>query len=228
MALLNVADVVQSVATLMDDPGQTEIDLDYCLPFINLRWSNIIVNLVMLGLQYSEEMMVVAIPAGTVSLTNLMLPGQPLASLMQPKSIEWKMVGADDTTYVDAKQVDELDDYPLGNQGIQEYSWQGGTILVVPSAVDVTARIRFKAMSTNLVDPTDNMIRGIPDIIGYRVAQILYSIRGNAALAAVMKTEGDQALDDFCAMSVMNSQGTVTTVPPTHRRSRYGSAFFIR
>ena len=218
MALLNVGDVVASVAALLDDPGQDDIDIDYVIPFLNLRWSNLIVNLAMLGLQYAEEVAIFQIPAGTVSLTKYMLAGQPLASLMEPVSIDWKPVGDDDTEYDPADAVREVDDFPQGIPGIEEYSFQGGTIVLSPSSIDVTARVRFKAMSTNLVDPTDNMIRGVGDIIAYRVAELICAIRGNQALKVDMRTYGDTALDDFISMSVMRDQANLYTIPPTHRR----------
>lgn len=224
MPLLNVGDVVSGVAALLDDPSQTEIDKDYVIPFINLRWSNLIVNLAMLGLQYSEEMVVTDIPANTVSLSSLMLAGGVLQSLMEPIGIEWKLVGADDTTYAPAAQKLELDDFPQGTVGIQQYSWQGGTILTVPSAQPVTARIKFNAMSTTLVDPTDGMIRGVGDILAYRVAEVIYPIRGNAPMGAQCKAWGDAALDDFIAMSVMRSQTIAQSIPSTHRRNGNGRA----
>jgi hypothetical protein len=226
MALLSVGDVVQGVATLMDDPSQSEIDQDYVIPFLNLRWANLIVNLAMLGLQYSEEVVVVTIPAGTVSLTNLMLPGGALASLMQPISIDWKLVGSDDITYDDADRVTELDDFPGGTIGIPQFSWQGGTILVVPSQQDVVARIRFNAMSTTLVDPNDGMIRGVGDILSFRTAELICAIRGNP-LKVDMKTYGDDALNDFIAMNIMGSQSIVTTIPSTHRRNGNGRQYFF-
>lgn len=226
MALLNVGDVVQGVATLLDDPSQSEFDKDYVVPFLNLRWANLIVNLAALGLQYSEEMVIVEIPPGTVSLTNMMLPGGVLASLMEPIGIDWKLVGSDDTTYTPANAVSELDDYEQGSIGILEYSWQGGTILTVPSAQPITARIRFNAMSTTLVDPTDNMIRGVGDIIAFRTAELIYAVRGNP-LKVDMKTYGDTALDDFISMSVMRSQTIATEVPATHRRFGNGRARYV-
>ena len=217
MALLNVGDVVQGVATLLDDPGQTDIDADYVIPFLNLRWANLIVNLVMLGLQYSDEVAVFDIPANTLSLTNYMLAGQPLASMMQPQSIDWKPVGAPDMQYTPADSKRVVDDFPDGTQGIQQYAFSGGTVFVSPSDIPVTARVRFKAMSTTLVDPEENMIRGVGDIIAFRTAELIYSIRGNQALKVDMKTYGDTALDDFISMGVLRSQSTFYEIPPTHR-----------
>jgi hypothetical protein len=227
MALLNVGDVVQSVATLMDDPSQSAFDKDYVIPFLNLRWANLIVNLAMLGLQYSEEMAVVTVPAGTVSLTNMMLSGGVLASLMSPIGIDWKLVGSDDSTYAHSNAVTELEDLAQGTVGLLQYSWQGGTILTTPSAQDVVMRIRFNAMSTTLVDPTDNMIRGVGDIISFRTAELIYGIRGNAVQKVDMKNFGDDALNDFIALSIMTSQAIRTSIPSTHRRNGNGGNRFV-
>jgi hypothetical protein len=219
MALLNVGDVVASVAALLDDPGQTNIDQDYVIPFINLRWANLIVNLSMLGLQYSEETAIINLPAGATNLTQYMASGQPLASLMMPLGIDWKLQGDPDTEYEPADSVRELDDLPPDSTGIPQYAWQGGTVLISTSSVPVTIRIRFNAMSTTLVDPTDTMIRGVGDIIAYRAAELLAAVRGMPALKADMRLYGDTALDDFITAGVLRSQSQFYQIPPTHRRN---------
>lgn len=227
MALLDVADVVTSVAALLDDPSGSEIDVDYVLPFLNLRWSNLVTNLVMLGLQYSEEVVILTIQPGTVTLSDAMQSGAPLASLMKPKSIDWKPVGTADTLYTPAAQKNELSDVDPSSTGVLEYSFQGGTIQVTPSAVAVVARIRFLAMSTSLVDPSDGMIRGVGDIIAYRTAEMIAAVRGGAtALKQACKEWGDTALDDFLAMSTMAQQATYTRI--SGRRSAPGSFFVAR
>lgn len=220
MALLDVADVTQGVATLMDDPSQSEIDQDYVLPFLNLRWANLIVNLAMLGLQYAEEQAILSIPAGTTSLTNFMTAGQPLASLMSPVDMQWKLKGAPDEQYDDVDPVRELDDLPP-SPTIQQYAFKGGSIFITPSSVDTVLRVNYKAMSTRLVDPTDDMIRGVGDIIAFRTAELMLAVRGNP-LKVDMKTYGDDALEDFCAMSVLRDQSNFNVIPPTHPRTYRG------
>lgn len=225
MALMDVADVVQMVATLLDDPGQTTFDADYVVPFINVRWNNMAVNLAMLGLQYSEQVVVFDLPANTLTLAAYMATGQPLASMMQPKSLEWKLVGAPDTEYQPIGSVNELDDVPPGSEGIDEYSWQGGTCQLNPSSVAVTLRVRFMAMSTTLVDPTDQMVRGVGDVLSYRVAELIYSILGNDKLSAKMQQLGSDALEDFNTLSTMRLQSQPIYFPPVHRRR---GRFFAR
>jgi hypothetical protein len=225
MALLDVADVVQAVATLMDDPGQTSIDIDYVLPFLNLKFNDVSMKLAMLGLQYGEEEACFTIPAGTENLSNFMLQGQPLASLMVPISIDWKEVGEADEEYTPVDSVRELDDLPTAaggsaTTGIAEYSWQGGTILITPPGSDVTGRVRFKSLSATEVDAVDNLIRGAGNVIAYFTTALIYAIRGNP-LKVDMKAQGDEALDDFLAMSNMRDQTTFYQIQPTHKR-RYG------
>lgn len=221
MALLITADIVQAVATLLDDPGQTNVDADYILPFMNLRKNNLIVNLAMLGLQYGEATAIFTLPAGTSDLSSFMISGQPLQSLMEPKTVEWKQVGEPDDQYEPVDCVNELDDEPQGgNAGIDEYAWQGGTLTVTPSTVDVVLRVKYYSFSIDLADPDDQTIRGVGDVLAYRAAELIWPIRGNAALGVKMQQEGDQALDDFLAMSTMKMQSQVYRLPATHQRGR--------
>jgi hypothetical protein len=220
MALLNAGDVVQSTATLLDDPSQSTFDMDYIVPFLNLNWDSLVVTLAMLGLQYTEEEAIVQINAGTTSLSSLLISGGPLAALMEPKRMDWKLVGDDDTMYTPVEMVEELDDYPQGTIGVEEFSWKGGNLFLTPSAQPVVLRIRYTAMSVTLVDPTDNMIRGAGHILAFYTAGLIWDIRGNARLATSMTTRGDNALEDFCAMSTMRSQTKLTTIPAAHRRQQ--------
>jgi hypothetical protein len=156
-----------------------------------------------------------------MTLSSFMLPGGPLESLMQPipgEAVEWKLPGQDDTYFDAADRMDELDDFPPGTQGVLQFAWEGGTIRVTPSSVPVILRVRFNALSTNLVDPSDGMVRGIEDIVAFFTAEIIWSIRGNPQMQANCKQWGADALDDFLAMSVMNTQGTFDRVPAVHRR----------
>ncbi len=221
MPCIVTGEVIQDVATLLDDPGQTSIDADYVLPFMNLRYKDIVRNMAMLGLQYTEEQAIFTVPAGTQTLSSFMLPGGPLESLMQPipgDALDWKLPGQDDTNYDSADRVAELDDQPQGTQGLLQFSWQGGTIYVTPSSVDTVARVRFNSLSTSFVDPADGMVRGIEDIVAFYTAEIIFAIRGNPTMQANCKAWGEDAIDSFLAMSVMNTQGDFKRVPAVHPR----------
>lgn len=216
--LWNVDQVVRGIAACMDDPAMTEFDKDYLLPFINLHWQDLSNELSMLGLTYQEFRVEVPYAAGSTNLDDAMQDSGPLGSLMLPKRVEWKLAGAPDTTYVEARNVDELDDYDSGLVGIPEVWWAGGSIQTPASSVDLTLRVTFLAMSTNLVDPNDSMVRGASNVISYKVAGFIYSIRGNDPLAAKMEQRGDDAQDTFERMAVMRDQATLRRCPPMHPR----------
>ncbi len=100
MALLNVGDVVQQVATLMDDPAQTVYSEDYVVPMLNARWSDLTIGLVALGLQFQEVSAELSgVPAQTSILTSYTAAGQPLAAMMSPIAVEWKQAGASAVEY---------------------------------------------------------------------------------------------------------------------------------
>lgn len=50
---------------------------------------------------------------------------------------------------------------------------------LINPAAGTALRVNYKAMSTTLVDPTDEMISGVGDIIAFRTAELIYTIRGN-------------------------------------------------
>jgi hypothetical protein len=215
--LWNVDDVVRRTAVLMDDPAMTEFDKDYTIPFLNQRWDDISTELSMLGLDYQEVTAIIAdLPPNTTDLSAYMQDNQPLMSMMLPRRIQWKPIGTDDTEYQDAVMVEDLDDFPPGVIGIPQWAWTGGNVLLVPSSVDVTLRVRFDAMSATLVDPEDQTIRGVTNILAYKTAELIYSIRGNDALSKKMADLGLESLDNFERAAVMRDQAKLRRVPPMH------------
>lgn len=217
--LWNVDEVCRRTATLMDDPAMTEFDKDYLIPFLNINWEDLANKLSMVGLDYQEVRVVIAgFQSGTANFDDFMGDGQPLAALMLPKRVEWKPAGDPDTSYEVLRDVDDLDDVPDGTIGMIEWHWGGGSLQVTPSSADVDVRVTFLAMSTNLVDPNDNMVRGCTNVIAYATASLIYTIRGNDPLALKMENRSEDALETFERAAVMRDQAKSSRMPPQHPR----------
>jgi len=217
--LWNVDVVCRRSAALLDDPAMTEFSRDYLIPFINIKWEDLSNELSMIGLDYQEARVVIpAFPAGATDFSDYMDDGQPLESLMLPKNVEWKPAGDSDTEYAPLRDVEMLDDVPDGTIGMTEWKWAGGMLQITPSSAAVDVRVTFLAMSTNLVDPNDKMVRGCTNVIAYAVAGLVYKIRGNDPLALEMRNSGSDALETFERAAVMRDQAKVNRMPPQHPR----------
>lgn len=223
--LVDLDDIAKRTAALLDDPSQSDFDRDYLLPFINQRWDSLNVTLMMLGLKYTEQIVVLnpnnaGLPANTTNLSVYQAAGQALASLMLPKKVEWKLVGDPDTAYKEAAKMDVMPDLDPTTQGISAWVWRNSTLYISPSSIAIVVRVTFEAMSTTLVDPTDNVYRGTMHIIALRVAELVWFIRGNKDMSIKMQQDAQAAEDDFEVLCVMSNQKIVRRFGRMSRRNR--------
>ncbi len=89
-----VSDIVSRVAALLDDGEQTYCTDDWVLGFAQNEYEVLFNKLRLCGTEFDD--VVIELPnvaAGTPDLSAFMASGQPLATLVQPRMIEWKPAG---------------------------------------------------------------------------------------------------------------------------------------
>lgn len=204
--LANIQDVVKRTAALLDDPGQTEFDTDYLSPYINQIADAMDVDLEVLGLQYQEQIAIIPLSTPTSDLSPFMADGQPLAAMKLPNGVDWKLSSQPDTAYVPSVLVGHLPDVTPSSIGAYKFSWRGSVLYVTPSAVPVTVRIYFDAMSATLYDPADKVVRGVTHVIAYRAAAKVADLRGNPNMANSHRRDGDKAWHAFSTLAIMRNQ----------------------
>ena len=188
MAVLTVGQIVKRVGWLLDDPGNRRFTSDYIMPGIDQENESLEVTLERLGIQQQEQIAIIALPAATagpdgsnppVDLAQYFNPGQPLEWFLRPKRLDWKVTGQPDTSYVQADMVNELDDVQLGNLGVQQYRWAQGSVQITPSYTPVTIRLYFFALSTDIYDNAQSVMRGIGYILALQVASYICAMNNN-------------------------------------------------
>lgn len=208
--IITMAEVVKRTQDLLGDPTGSQFDKGYLESTINQRYDDMIVELDALDLSYEESVVEInPFAANTADLSVQLAAGGSLESLMVPELIEWKLVGQADTEYVEAEKRDKVLDVAPGTEGIASWEWRGGNIYVSKSSADVVLRVRFQAMSTNIVDATDNVIRGVTNILAYKTAALVSRKRGGdggAKLAMSYEGMGREAMDNFTVLMVKNAQ----------------------
>lgn len=221
--LQNVADIVRRVGALLDDPANTRYSSDYLMPHIDQIYDEMDVDLERLGMEYLEHIAVVNINSNINDLTYLLADGQPLQSMKLPKEIRWKIQGQPDTSYFPSAYVDELDEVGPDSEGCLQWTFQQGSIQITPSSVALTLKIYFDAVSTNIYDPAQNVVRGTAHILSTRVAAYVASLQnGMGSLQKKLDVKADKAWTSFCKLVVMNSQSKQRVARSIHRR-RYPS-----
>jgi hypothetical protein len=217
MAILTVGQIVARVGWLLDDPGNRRFSSDYIMPGIDQENESLEITLERLGVQQQEQIALIALPAAPPPLTDGSNPpvdlapyfaaGQPLEWFLRPKRLDWKVTGQPDTSYSQANAVNELADVQIGNLGVQEYRWAQGSIQLTPSYTPVTIRLYFYALSTDIYDNAQSVMRGIGFILALQVAAVIAASNNNMGKAQA-KIEKSLARDkqNLCNLLVMQAQ----------------------
>lgn len=185
MATLTVGQIVKRVGWLLDDPGNRRFASDYIMPGIDQENKSLEITLERLGVQQQEQTAIFTLPAavplgdGSFPPTDLAAyfnPGQPLEWFLRPKEVWWKVAGQPDTSYSQANAVSEIADVQIGNLGVQQYRWAQGSIQITPSATPVTLRIYYFALSTDIYDNAQSVMRGLGNILALQVAAYICAL----------------------------------------------------
>lgn len=216
----NVNDIIVRVGALLDDPANTRFSPQYLIPHIDQQYDEMDVDLERLGMQYTRQIAVVNIAANISDLSYLLNDGQALQSMKLPVSMKWKIQGQDDVSYQPSDQVDELDEVSAGSQGAIEWTFQRGGLQVTPSAVALTLKIYFDAVSTNIYDPAQGVVRGTAHILSYRTAAFVASLNnGMGTLQAKLDAKANRSWTSFCNLCVQRQQSKQRSPRPIHRRN---------
>ncbi|HEV2709145.1 MAG TPA: hypothetical protein VGU67_02930 [Edaphobacter sp.] len=177
--LQDVNDVIKRVGVLMDDPSGSTFTREYLMPFVDQEYDEMDVELERNGMQYVESTAILTVPPLTTDLISFLGDSQPLATMKFPKYIKWKLTSQTDEFYQLSNFVQELDEVNPANIPVTQWRNAQGSIQITPSAQTVNLKVYFDTISTNIYDPTQQVIRGTAHILAPRVA------------AAVCATGGD-------------------------------------
>lgn len=207
---VDLGSLLTKVQSLVEDPTGQWCTKPYMLATVALAWDDLSTELSMLDLGYDEDIAVIEnVPANLTDLSPYQAQGQPLANIMRPKLLEWKLPTDPDTSYDDAAPVDRLPDRDPGAQGIAAYTFRKQIIQITPSSVPVTIRVTSVVMNVTLIDDNDTVIAGCQSILAYRVSEKINARRGNPQLAGENKTDGDAAMGTFELLCVRLGQRKV-------------------
>ena len=106
---LIITRVQTEIGNATGEPDSDWTDADYILAKLATLSDDIANRLELLDLNYATvEVILPAVPANTVDLSAFQASGQPLAMMILPKSIEWRLVGESEEDWSFAPQVDKV------------------------------------------------------------------------------------------------------------------------
>lgn len=102
MAVQDIVDRVQTeIEDLTGESNSSWTDPDYIIGKLRTVGDDIAVRLQLLDLNYNtQEVILAAIPANTIDLSSYQASGQPLAEMIVPKTIEWRLAGQNQEQWI--------------------------------------------------------------------------------------------------------------------------------
>jgi|GEM_PF-5637583 len=220
--LQDVDDIVKRVGVLMDDPSNSTFTREYLIPIIDQEYDEMDVEMEKNGMQYIESIAVLpSVPALTTDLVSYLADGQPLATMKFPKYVKWKLPSQTDEFYQLSHLVQELDEVNAANVGAWQWRNANGSIQITPSNEPVTLKVYFDTISTNIYDPTQQVIRGTAHILAPRVGAAVCAIAGDQVKrGAWLQAKAFKNMNDFLVVLTQQKQQRNVSNPPIHGRRR--------
>ncbi len=227
---MSVATIIRRVQVEFDDRDGSWCDQDYILDFLSIANEDVENELEDLDLSYETNVVVLpAVPAGTTDLSGYQAEGQPLANMVEPTALEWRLVGDTDLNWRPIPSQDKVTDVltptpgqPSATEGIASYEWRGGIIIISPSSVDTDIRVRDEELPAVLNSDSTQYVKGMENVLVYKACIHIAADRGGGLAKKVPYFQGlyDNA---FTAVSdKMVKQEQVTPRRAAGRRSQQG------
>lgn len=221
---MNLSDLVPRVQAKLDDEEGTYITPDYILAHAEQAYEELYNRMVSqgAGAQFDNERVVLPAVAPTPDLSAFMVPGQPLASMVTPYLIEWKLAGLDDVNYLaSAGPLDAPRDMPQGTINLDSWSWIRRQLLLSKfiQALDLRITGKFLFDPLTSVDSSIQIAINANTALVYLICEAIGDARGNDKWSLKYGKKAESAIDDIVIPMVRGDQGKTHRLARMSRRS---------
>jgi len=221
--VLRVKDIAARVAAKCDDPDQTYVDEDYVMGFVQDAYDWLFGKLRLANNQFDEEVLVLGnVAAGTSTLDQYQLSGQPLEAMVLPRMIRWRLPGQSNLYW---RKSDGPLDYPRdlnpGGPFLDSWSWMRYSVKLANFSTALDLEITGDFMFDPLTDPDSKLsITALANrTFTSKLASEVGKARGNDKWTTQYGADADDALDDLLiALSKENQKKTHRLARMNRRR----------
>jgi hypothetical protein len=211
--MLLVSDIVSRVAAKCDDLDLTYVDDDYVMSVLPDAIDWLFGKLRLTNNQFDEEIIILpAVTAGLPTLDQYQATGQPLAGMVLPKTIRWKLPGQSNLYW---RKADGPLDYPRdlnpGGAFLDSWAWIRYSVklanFVTALDLEITGDFVFDPLTGPESQITISLLAN--RVITSKVASEIGKARGNDKWVTTYGNDADEALDDLSiALSKENQKKT--------------------
>jgi hypothetical protein len=195
-------DIVARVASKCDDPEQTVVDTNYVLGFAQDVYEWLFNKLILTGAEFATQVVVLpAVTAGSPDLNAFQASGQPLATLIQPRIIRWRVPGQDATFWRRADgPLDYIRDMPsVGIPQLDSWAWMRYSIKLstFSTALDIEVTGEFLFDPLTAPDSQIQIAQNSNRCFSCKLASEVGKARGNKDWIKIYGDDADEAFDDL-------------------------------
>lgn len=198
---MQLLDIAARVRAKVDDPDATYCNDDYVLTFAQDAYEFIQTKLSLVDTNFDEQIVMLgAVPAGTPDLNGFMAAGQPLAYMLQPRMIRWRLPGQDVSFF---RRADGPLDYirDIGNAIPQLDSWawiaQSVKLSNFSTALDleITGEFLFDPLTASSSQIAINQMAN--RALACQIASEIGKARGNDKWVQTYSADANEAIEDL-------------------------------
>ena len=221
---MQVLDFISRVAAKCDDPDQTYITDDYVMGFVADVSDWLFGKLRLSNNQFDEE--VIVLPAVTASSPNLdqyQATGQPLAGMVLPRQIRWRLPGQSNLFW---RRADGPLDYPRelnpGGPLLDSWAWIRYSVKLSNFNTALDLEVTGDFLFDPLTDPDQQVVftQLANRTFSSKLASEIGKARGNDKWKVDYGADADDALDDLSIALSKENQAKTHRVARQNRRGR--------
>jgi len=222
---MNVQEIIRRVQVELEDlAGDDWSDPDYIIGKLSVVGDDIAARIAGLDLNYDTQVIILPnVPANTTDLSAYQAVGQPLASMILPKSVEYRLAGQSQEDWNPVPNVDKVIDTDRGtgeagaavasdDESVESYEWRGGIIYLSPCSAPVDLRVRYQGLAIQLDNSNNQQVAGMTNVHVYKTCEKICASRGGETNAMVdyFTKLYDRAIADFEMLAVKDTSQTRT------------------
>jgi hypothetical protein len=222
---MDVNQISATVRSLVEDPNGDYADAAYLQEPLTLCYIELANRLRLCNPDFDE--FTVELPnvvAGTPDLSAFQATGQPLAFLIEPIRIEWKLPGQDATYYQPAEKLSKIRDILApGISAVDCWTWTHLTIFLSRFNVNIDIRVTGEFMLPPLSQGTDAALIGLNALpaMAYSIATVIAMKRGNQQWVTNYGMKADENFDTLNIGMCKGRQGKTERVGRIDRQRRW-------
>lgn len=221
---MDVNQINATVRSLVEDPNGDYADDPYLQPLLSLCYIELANRLRLCNPDFDE--FTIELPnvlAGTPDLSAFQATGQPLAFLIEPIRIEWKLPGQDASLYAPAEKLSKVRDILApGISAIDCWTWTHLTVFLSRFNVNLDIRLTGEFMLPPLSQGTDAALIGLNALpaMAYAIATVIAMKRGNQQWVTNYAAKADENFDTLNIGMCKGRQGKTERVGRMDRQRR--------